>query len=333
MRSVGKYIILFCIGSVLSHYFDDPDNIAWAKVVLRNLAPQVGPNGQVTPDNTIDDCNVRGRSFIRFAWHDAATMNVSDCSGGLDGSILYEGDFSDNTPTPGWAAFVADIRAANTATCGDDDTCYADLIVLAATMALEGCGGPSINFQYGRIDATESNGDIDALIPGETESVAEIEVKFARMGIDNPHDILALIAGGHTNGRHATPDPSRNPPPGVNPLFPLPDGCSLPAGTRSLPFDTTETKFDTVYFADVLEFVSGGYGDLCPVSHGIIVLPVEQELYATTPYSNIAAGWNSTTNGNDHSSHSSSGRNSFVNTFKQSYEYLLNWNLYPCHGN
>jgi len=337
---------------VSAHYFDNAANIATARNLIQTL--NIGNGGLV------GICDGRARRFIRFSWHDASTTNVEDCTGGLDGSIMFEDPnlgFVSNNPRPVWNQFRTDINTLNAATCGlVGESCRADLIALAAIEAIQSCGGPYIEFAHGRQDSSIAN--LNHLTPGETESLDDVEDKFSRMGINKHDEILALIGGGHTVARHAIPNPNLPPNPNAPPFFPLPAGCSIPSTHCAVPvpgqptppcnmgFDRTSRKFDAQYFGDVLDYLNG---TRCPVAQDFIVIPVEEEMYDSHPYFNHATKWRNEDeemsaydeahflDEEDLDLVHENGTNSpgwiqqsFRDTFRRSFEYLLNWKLSTC---
>lgn len=108
----------------------------------------------------------------------------------------------------------------------------ADAIVYGGIVAIQECGGPVIPFNFGRIDVTE--GGPEDRLPGPAATAQEIvDIFMARMGF-TLDETVALIGGGHTIGRvHAE-----------NTL-----------GVNAGPMDTTDTKFDNLYFQNLLKEV------------------------------------------------------------------------------
>ncbi|KAJ6528142.1 heme peroxidase [Mycena capillaripes] len=89
------------------------------------------------------------------AYHDMATHNVHDGTGGLDGSIRFAEELAH-------AENVGDGFGKTLSTIFSDaftlrHVTTADAIALLAVLAVENCGGPEIAFRGGRIDAVESN--------------------------------------------------------------------------------------------------------------------------------------------------------------------------------
>ncbi|KAF7340536.1 Peroxidase [Mycena sanguinolenta] len=130
--------------------------------------------------------------WIRTAYHDMATHNSTDGTGGLDASIRFAEEQA--------RAENAGDGFANTMTAvGVQVSRYisnADGLALAAVMAIENCGGPEIPFRGGRIDATEPNA------PGVPEPEQDLDshiAAFARQGFTQT-EMISLVACGHTFG-------------------------------------------------------------------------------------------------------------------------------------
>ncbi|KAJ6555642.1 putative L-ascorbate oxidase [Mycena vulgaris] len=140
--------------------------------------------------------NHSGRSnaadWIRTAYHDMATHNVADGTGGLDASIRF--------PEEQARAENAGDGFANTLSVvfnqANRYVSIADILALAAVVAIEGCAGPEIPFRGGRVDAGEPN------TPGVPQPQEDLEThiaKFARQGFTQT-EMISLIACGHTFG-------------------------------------------------------------------------------------------------------------------------------------
>ncbi|KAJ7435130.1 putative L-ascorbate oxidase [Mycena latifolia] len=130
--------------------------------------------------------------WIRTAYHDMATHNITDGTGGLDASIRFDeeqaraenaGDGFSNTML---IVFIANNRYVS----------LADTIALAALIAVENCRGPEIAFRGGRADAAEPNA------PGVPEPEQGLDshiASFARQGFTQT-EMIGLVACGHTFG-------------------------------------------------------------------------------------------------------------------------------------
>ncbi|KAF8144293.1 heme peroxidase [Mycena galopus ATCC 62051] len=170
------------------------------------------------------------------AYHDMATHNITDGTGGLDASIRFAeeqaraenvGDGFDNTFSvlTGFSTRYVSV---------------ADILALGTVIAVEFCGGPQIPFRGGRVDATEPN------LPGVPEPEQTLDshiAAFAKQGFTQD-EMIALVACGHTFGgvQHA-------PFPDIVPEL------NDPNSTESVAhFDTTNTHFDNNI---AMEYISG----------------------------------------------------------------------------
>ena len=73
----------------------------------------------------------------------------------------------------------------------------ADLIVMSAILSVKACGGPSIPFYAGRLDASTYNPATK--LPSSGEEFVVIKGKFTRMGLSMA-DFVVLTLGAHTIG-------------------------------------------------------------------------------------------------------------------------------------
>ncbi|RPD56155.1 heme peroxidase [Lentinus tigrinus ALCF2SS1-7] len=170
--------------------------------------------------------------WIRTAYHDMATYNTADGTGGLDGSIQYEQDRAENVGD----GFNNTIRFFQTSL--SRYLSVADSIAIAAKIAIEVCGGPDIPFRGGRIDATGPN---NPGVPEPQQDLASHTAAFKRQGF-NPTEMITLVACGHSFGgvqHSAFPD-----------TVPLDDGLD----DESLPFDSTPFTFDNTI---AVEYIQG----------------------------------------------------------------------------
>ncbi|KAH8101425.1 heme peroxidase [Cristinia sonorae] len=173
--------------------------------------------------------------WVRTAYHDMATYNSTDGTGGLDGSIRFPeelsrsenaGDGFTNTLrfiTPGLNRYFS----------------VADGIAMAAVVAIEMCGGPAIPFRGGRIDALKPN---DPGVPEPQQSIEEHISNFARQGFTQ-EEMISLVACGHTFGgvQHtAFPD-----------IAPPSNDANNTSGNA--PFDSTFVEFDNKIATEYLD--------------------------------------------------------------------------------
>ncbi|KAG2579942.1 hypothetical protein PVAP13_6NG303600 [Panicum virgatum] len=92
----------------------------------------------------------KAAGVLRLVFHDAGTFDVSDKSGGMNGSIIYEVDRPENT------GLNRSIKILGKAKSGIDDiqkVSWADLIAVAGAEAVALCGGPEIPVRLGRLDS------------------------------------------------------------------------------------------------------------------------------------------------------------------------------------
>ena len=176
-----------------------------------------------------------GPLFIRLSWHSAGSYRIYDGrGGGRDGSIRFPPriNWPDNIGLDKAIRLLWPIKKKY-----GRKLSWADLIILAGTVALEDMGVNLFGFSLGREDIFEPDespdwgpeeemltsqrikeGELErpfaatemGLIyvnpegpggnPDPVESAKEIRVAFARMGM-NDEETVALIAGGHAFGK------------------------------------------------------------------------------------------------------------------------------------
>ncbi|EJD37638.1 heme peroxidase [Auricularia subglabra TFB-10046 SS5] len=199
-----------------------------------------GSTALFTPCDTFIGGTQTGRSnsadWVRAAYHDAATYNAEDGTGGLDASIRFEEEQqrAENVGT-GFANtfFFVNLIANRYVT-------YADGLAAAATIMIENCGGPVIDYRGGRVDATEPN---KPGVPEPQQSLEEHVASFKKQGF-NKTEMIGLVACGHSFGgvQHSSfPD--------------LVPELNDPANTESnARFDTTFRVFDN---AVATEYIKG----------------------------------------------------------------------------
>ncbi|KAH9483912.1 WSC domain-containing protein [Psilocybe cubensis] len=145
----------------------------------------------------VHPCRKRGATlasvpaeWLRFAFHDMATHNVDDGTGGLDGSIVYELGRSENFGL-GFNQTLSDFEAYP-----NKMVSRADVIAIGAIMAVNTCGGPIIPFRGGRIDSWVAGG---TGTPEPQEDLATHTESFRKQGF-NQAEMIKLVACGHTMG-------------------------------------------------------------------------------------------------------------------------------------
>ncbi|KAJ7827249.1 heme peroxidase [Mycena olivaceomarginata] len=174
--------------------------------------------------------------WVRTAYHDMATHNVEDGTGGLDASIRFSEETSRaENPGDGFRNTLVEVTSIGIA-----HVSIADKLAVATILAIENCGGPEIPFRGGRVDAGGPN------TPGVPEPQQDLQshiAYFARQGF-TPTEMIGLIACGHSFGgvEHA-------PFPDISPEM------HDPNNTLSVShFDTTFAHFDNNV---ATEYISG----------------------------------------------------------------------------
>jgi L-ascorbate peroxidase len=142
-------------------------------------------------------------AHLRMAFHDAGTYDEKNGTGGMHGAIRLQ-DVVRRAENTGWGQECLELLGM--ARERFPDVGWADLIAIAATAAVQKCGGPVIEVGIGRTDAMEPS-PVHKL-PGGYEDARLIKHIFARMGL-SPRD-LVVLSGAHTLGyvqrRTFTPD-------------------------------------------------------------------------------------------------------------------------------
>ncbi|KAJ7736874.1 putative L-ascorbate oxidase [Mycena metata] len=130
--------------------------------------------------------------WIRTAYHDMATHNITDGTGGMDASIRFaEEQARAENVGDGFQNTLAALLGLSTRYIS-----IADVLAAGTIIAFENCGGPEIAFRGGRVDASEPNA------PGVPEPQQDLEshtAAFARQGFTQT-EMIGLVACGHTFG-------------------------------------------------------------------------------------------------------------------------------------
>ncbi|KAL5561190.1 hypothetical protein UlMin_030937 [Ulmus minor] len=163
--------------------------------------------------------------MLRLAWHDAGTYDASTKTGGPNGSIRNEEEYTHgaNSGLKKAIDFCEEVKSKYS------KITYADLYQLAGVVAVEVTGGPTIDFVPGRKDSKISTRE--GRLPDAKQGAPHLRDIFYRMGLSDK-DIVAL-SGAHTLGR-AHPERSGF------------DG----------PWTVEPLKFDNSYFVELLKGVS-----------------------------------------------------------------------------
>ncbi|KAJ7172936.1 heme peroxidase [Mycena crocata] len=239
-------VVFACLGTTAAYLWPSPKLDALEAMRFDQNGPA---NSRLAIIGFVDPCfqfafgdsaDSTGRAnvpdWIRTAYHDMATHNITDGTGGLDASIRFaEEQGRPENPGDGFSnTIIALIGSSNRYIS------IADALALGTIVAVETCGGPEIPFRGGRVDAAEPNS------PGVPEPQQDLQShtnSFARQGF-TPTEMISLIACGHSFGgvQHA-------PFPDIVPEM------NDPNDTQSVAhFDSTFVQFDNNV---ATEYISG----------------------------------------------------------------------------
>ncbi|KAF8152647.1 heme peroxidase [Crassisporium funariophilum] len=182
--------------------------------------------GNLTPDCRRRTNTTVAAQWIRIAYHDMSTHDVTDGSGGLDASILFELNRTQNIGR-GMRDSLNDINFFTSPYVG-----LADMIAMGAVLAVESCGGPIIPYRAGRIDAKVAG---PATVPEPQQDLPTHIELFRRQGF-NQAEMIALVACGHTLGGVRRDD------------FP-----EIVYASEFADFDGTLSKFDNTVVTEYLD--------------------------------------------------------------------------------
>ena len=154
------------------------------------------------PTHAAEGSPTYGPLFVRLAWRCASTYRATDYLGGCNGArirFVPEKEWPINVELDRALEVLAPVKA----TFGDALS-WADLIVLAGTVALEQAGAPVMNFCGGRTDATEGSASewLTPRLTGDattdTAAVFKDVVKISGLTI---REMTVLMGGGHSLGK------------------------------------------------------------------------------------------------------------------------------------
>jgi hypothetical protein len=146
--------------------------------------------------------------WLRTAYHDMATADVDQGTGGIDASIAFETTRPENIGAAfnESLSFFADFHTPRSS--------MSDLIAMGAILAVEACsnGAVSIPYKVGRVDVTEAG---PPGVPRPEQNLTEHILSFKKQGFTSK-EMIGLVACGHTiGGVHGDNFPDIVPPPKV----------------------------------------------------------------------------------------------------------------------
>uniref|UniRef100_A0A7S3YPL2 Plant heme peroxidase family profile domain-containing protein n=1 Tax=Lotharella globosa TaxID=91324 RepID=A0A7S3YPL2_9EUKA len=161
----------------------------------------VTPNEEVLPVDDYDGKKTYGPLFVRLAWQCSATFRVTDYQGGCDGARIR---FS---PEKDWPINVALDRALLLLKPVKEKfgkgLSWADLIVIAGTVALEEAGALPMKFCGGRTDASDGLGSQylkNRITGANSDTMAVLDDVIKLLGLTK-RQFVSLMGGGHSLGR------------------------------------------------------------------------------------------------------------------------------------
>ncbi|KAG6856461.1 hypothetical protein H0H87_004321 [Tephrocybe sp. NHM501043] len=172
--------------------------------------------------------------WLRFAFHDMAAYDASNGTGGIDGSIAYELDRSENFGV-GFTSTLSDFGVYP-----NKYVSRGDVIALGAIFGVATCGGPIIPFRGGRVDAWAAG---PTGVPEPQQDLQTHKDMFSRAGFTTA-EMIQLTTCGHTMGGVRSTDF-----PGLVPADP---NSQKPVFAN---FDTT-TDFDNTVLSSPNAFTS-----------------------------------------------------------------------------
>ncbi|RKO84793.1 heme peroxidase [Blyttiomyces helicus] len=173
----------------------------------------------------VSSCNDINALWLRAAFHDCGDGSILDRTGGADGSLQFETGRSENSGLGGTVSFLA-------STAQNAGVSVADVIALGAILSVARCGGPSIPFHPGRVDAHGPGPE--GRLPSPTDSEGFLQTGLGRrMGLTFGEQ-TSLYTGSHTIGCvHGADHPEITS-----------ESCA--------PFDSTPNTFDNAIFKELV---------------------------------------------------------------------------------
>ncbi|XP_021738555.1 putative L-ascorbate peroxidase 6 [Chenopodium quinoa] len=135
----------------------------------------------------------KAAGVLRLVFHDAGTFELSENSGGMNGSITYELERPENK---GLKKSLKIIEKAKNVVDERQSVSWADMIAVAGAEAVSICGGPDIPVRLGRLDSLTP--DPEEKLPEESLDAPSLKQCFQRKGFSTQE--LVALSGAHTLG-------------------------------------------------------------------------------------------------------------------------------------
>ncbi|XP_059658152.1 putative L-ascorbate peroxidase 6 isoform X2 [Cornus florida] len=135
----------------------------------------------------------KAAGVLRLVFHDAGTFDMDENSGGMNGSIVYELDRSENA---GLKKSLKILEKAKSEVDILQQVSWADMIAVAGAEAVSLCGGPKIPVRFGRVDSMIP--DPEGKLPQESLDASALKQCFQRKGLSTQE--LVALSGAHTIG-------------------------------------------------------------------------------------------------------------------------------------
>jgi len=200
----GGPVVLLFLPCVPAYTWPD-EKIDELEELLYN--PNAGPQTGVFPCSTpatdvggFRSGRTNAAEWLRTAYHDMATADISTGIGGLDASIAFEQDRPENIGRA-FNEALEFFRASHSVRVS-----MSDLIALGAILSVQSCsnGAVRVPLRGGRVDATAAGAPG---VPQPQENITSHSESFKRTGF-NVTEMIGLVACGHTlGGVHRTDFP------------------------------------------------------------------------------------------------------------------------------
>lgn len=162
---------------------------------------------------------------VRLAWHSSGTYDKADGTGGSNGATMrFEPESADgaNAGLEKARALLEQVSKKH------PDLSIADLWIKAGCMAIELCGGPSIEFSSVRTDDKDGSECKTNVLPDASKGAQHLRDVFYRMGFDDKE--IVCLSGAHTLG-----------------------SCHTDRSGFDGPWTENPTEFDNSYFKGLVE--------------------------------------------------------------------------------